>query len=466
MPRIWMQVAVAFATVMLVAPSAQAKPTLVRQIDAYVAPMVATRNFSGVVLVARGDKVLVRRAYGLASQELGAPNTVDGKFQLASASKPLTAAAVQRLVEQGKLELDGPIARLLPDYPNAANITVRQLLTHTAGLPNVNQMPIYRELGLKRRTPAEIVDAFKAAKVSFAPGAAEAYSNSNYALLALLIEKASGKSYGEAMQAEVFGPLRMTASGHRDDQTAILPGMTSGYDGRGRTDLARPAWFDWTVKTGNGSLYSTADDLLRFMRGYFGGELVGTEMLRAATTPRAPTSTAGFGWRIGRHLDRIRYQHGGSSPGYSTQISYYPDDQLTVVVLSNIYVPTAQPTADAVAAMALGKPHRPALVGDVAVAPGAAARVVGVYAFGADFLVPKMKATVVREDGRLWMKADTPFFRPTPLFPQDDLNYTDRNTWSQVAFEAAPGAEATALTFSGQDPLGGGMMSWRAVREP
>ena len=168
MPRLWMQtvphfrleVVAAFMAFMLITPAAQAEPALARQVDAYVAPLVATRNFSGVVLIARGDRVLVRKAYGLASQELSAPLTVDSKFQLASVSKPLTAAAVQRLVEQGKLELDAPIAGVLPDFPNAANLTVRQLLTHTAGLPDVNRLPIYGELGLKRRTPREIVDAF------------------------------------------------------------------------------------------------------------------------------------------------------------------------------------------------------------------------------------------------------------------------------------------------------------------
>jgi CubicO group peptidase (beta-lactamase class C family) len=400
---------------------------------------------------------------------LEAPHRVDSKFQLASASKPITAAAVLKLVEQGKIDLHAPISAILPDYPNGEHITVHQLLTHTAGVPNVNQLPGYRELGLKRRTPAEIVDAFKNAKADFPPGTSLAYSNSNYVLLALIIEKVSGMAYGDFLQQEVFGPLGMTASGHRGDDAAVLSHMSQGYLVEGRSGLLRPAWFDWTVKTGNGSLYSTADDLNRFVQGYFGGRVIGEALLKKATSPAPdlPARAAGFdwmarevgyGWMIDRHLGRRRLYHPGNSPGFNAAIAYYPDDRLTVIVLSNIYISNTVPLAEALAAMTFGHPLSPPLLADNPVAPAEIARLTGDYKFGGDFPDRRKTMAVFEEGGRLWLRPEGQ--ASSPLLPAGPLAYVVRPSWAGIRFDAQPGAKAVALVYTD------GSSSYRATRVP
>jgi CubicO group peptidase (beta-lactamase class C family) len=466
--RLWMQ---ALAALLLLAAPAVAQTPLERRIDAYVAPLVAGKNFSGVILVARGDKLLAERSYGLASEELGVAHRPDDRFQIASVSKPITAAAVLKLVQAGKIDLAAPISTYVPDYPNGGAITVRNLLTHTSGVANVNELPVYRELGLKRRTPAEIMAAFKDAKPMFAPGANLGYSNSNFALLALIVEKTSGMAYGDYLQREIFAPIGMTRSGHRGDDAVVLPGMTQGYATVGRTALARPAWFDWTVKTGNGSLYSTARDLHRFVSGYFGGRLIGAELLRAATTP-APDlpprargfewmpTTVGYGWLIDRHLGHRRLFHSGSSPGFSTTLAYYPDDQLTVVVLSSIYAGTAQPVGEAAAAMAFGQEPGPPLRRDDPLPAAEIARFVGAYRFGADFRAPGATVSVFEEAGRLWLRTGQPGAPPQALLPKGPLAFIAREGWNDVVFEAQPGAKATAAR------MGAGSLGYRAERVP
>ncbi|MGH3430910.1 MAG: serine hydrolase domain-containing protein, partial [Mycobacteriales bacterium] len=316
------------------------------------------------VLIARGDRILLEKAYGLASVELGVPNTTHSRFQIASVSKTLTAAAVLKLVQQGRVDLDAPVSRYVPEYAPGRNITIKQLLTHTSGVPDVNQLPVYASLGLQHRTPAEIVAAFKDVPLKFPPGSSYAYSNSNYVLLALVIERASGLSYGDFMRREIFAPLGMVDSGHRGDATAIVPNMTEGYERAPDGQLKLTPWFDWSVKTGNGSLYATAADLYRFIRGYFDGRVVSGRLVQDATTPkpvplRAPgyewmSPDVGYGWMIDANLGRRRLFHIGRSPGYSAAMAYYPDDKLTVVVLSNIYVHVTLKASEAFAAMTLG----------------------------------------------------------------------------------------------------------------
>ena len=470
MGRFWTQAILLSLLWMAHPPVAWAAAPLERQIDAYVAPMVAAHSFSGVVLVARGGKVLATRAYGLASQELATANRIDSKFQLASVSKPITAAAVLRLVERGKIDLHAPLSAVLPDYPNSEHMTVHQLLTHTSGVPNINQLPIYGELGLKRRAAAEIVDAFKNAKPDFQPGTKLAYSNSNYALLALIIEKVSGMPYGEFVEREIFRPLGMMDSGHRGDDAAIISRMSQGYRAEGRSGLSRPAWFDWTVKTGNGSLYSTAADLNRFVDGYFQDRLVGPELRKIATSPaqnlpqRVPgfewmSKEVGYGWMIDSHLGRRRVYHPGNSPGFNTAIAYYPDDKLTIVVLSNIYINNAVPLSEAFAGMALGfQPPAPVLA-DSAIAPTEFSGLVGDYRFGSDF-PDRKRITIYEMDGHLWLRPEGVGVMASPLLPAGKREYVARFGWTRITFDGQPGAKSTGLSYAE------GSQAYRAERIP
>ncbi len=213
------------------------------KVDAYVQPFVESNNFSGVILIAQGGKVQVRKAYGLANYELGVPNTPETKFQIASVSKPFTAIAVLLLEERGKLSAQDPVSRYVPDYPNGDKITIHHLLTHTSGIPNVNSMPEYDQRSRFPATPAQLVEIFKNKPADFAPGARYSYSNSNYNLLALILEKVSGQSYGEFVRASILQPLGMKDTGH-PRAGELLAQRASGYQPAGMKGVESAPYLD------------------------------------------------------------------------------------------------------------------------------------------------------------------------------------------------------------------------------
>jgi CubicO group peptidase (beta-lactamase class C family) len=435
--------------------SAVATP-FVQEVDRYFASLVDSNNFYGSVYVQRRGEVLVHKGYGWASVELDTPNSAESVFQIASVSKPITAAAVMLLYERGLVDLEAPLSRLLPDYPRGDRLSIHHLLLHTSGIPDINVQPGYADLSHGHRTPAELVDAFKNLPLNFEPGARFQYSNSNYNLLALIIERVSGKSFGQFLQHEIFDPLQMTHTGHADQASRIIPNLVEGYAPTGRADLERAPWIDWTVKTGNGSLYSTGEDLAKWVQGFFGGKVLTPETLAIATKPRLENigidqarGDLSYVWSIGRYLDRQKAWYAGRSPGYSTAMSYFPEEDLTIVVQSNTYSLVTTQAIDALASMVLCAPYVAPLINDAPLSSDAIARWTGTYQFGERAPVPRMKMRVVESDGRLSLDPDFAAMAPSALLPVADSTFILRNYWMELRFEGAPGETANALTLFG-----------------
>ncbi|MDX1407859.1 MAG: serine hydrolase domain-containing protein, partial [Saprospiraceae bacterium] len=210
------------------------------QIEAYVKPLVLSNNFAGVVSVAWQGNRVFEQAFGMADHERGGKHTIDGVFQIASVSKPFTATAIMMLVEEGKLRLDDPVSRFVPDFTRGADLTVHHLLTHTSGIPNINSMPVYTILEQQDNAPAGLITHFKDLPLDFEPGERYGYSNSNYNLLAFIVEQVSGMEFGDFLSTRIFAPLDMTHTGHpgrhQDGQIQIVP----GYAPEGITGI-RPA---------------------------------------------------------------------------------------------------------------------------------------------------------------------------------------------------------------------------------
>src|SRR5262245_33380142 len=164
------------------------------KVDAYVRPFLEIKGFSGAILIARKGQVLLRKGYGMANYELDAPNTPQTKFHLASISKSFTAAAILILEERGLLNVSDPIGKYIPDYPEGDKITIHHLLIHTSGIPNVNNFLDYNAKSKFPQTLANIIEMFKNKPLTNKPGERYSYSNSNYNVLAFIIEKVSGKS--------------------------------------------------------------------------------------------------------------------------------------------------------------------------------------------------------------------------------------------------------------------------------
>lgn len=319
---------------------------------AAIAQSFASRGlFSGTVLVARGDQVLLHRGWGLASQEWQVPNAPEVKYLLASVSKQFTAAAVLHLVDQGRLGLDDALAQHLSGLPAAwSAITVRQLLAHTSGLPNHTQADGLDKIRHQQMSPRELYATFRDAPLDFAPGHGWNYSNSGYVMLGILIEHLSGKSYADFVQAELFAPLGMGHSGVAHSQV-IVPQLASGYVKQGAT--LRPANFlNMSVPYSAGALYSTTGDLLKWQLGLYGGALLSPSSLKAMTTP--VRNRYALGLNVAPPGMPVSYGHAGGIDGFSTYLHYEPAQKITVAVLSNQELAEAPALALKLAAAAKG----------------------------------------------------------------------------------------------------------------
>ena len=413
-----------------VAPLSAQDEILAHKVDEYLSPYVAGNNFLGAALIAKGDQILVNHAYGYASYELGVANTPATRFHIASVSKPFTAACILLLEQRGLLHLSDPIARFLPDFPNGERITLQHLLTHTSGIPNVNNLPEYDAASRFPQTPASLIKLFQAKPLNFEPGTKYEYSNSNYNVLAFVIEKVSHKSYGQFLQENIFSPLGMGDSGHDGDASELIKNAAVGYQPRGLAELERAPYIDWSAKTGNGSLYSTTVDLFRFLRAYRKGLVLPQSVLDQVWREKNGNN---YGWFVRKKRNSLAIASNGRSPGFVSSVEYYPAADLTVIVLSNSYCPVSQsPIADDLAAIAIGEPiSTPGPVSALHLPIENLQAVVGAYEFGKDYYRPDTKISIRRKGSTLVL--DWGNNVESSLIPLSSTEFIERQFWAKIA---------------------------------
>jgi CubicO group peptidase (beta-lactamase class C family) len=294
--------------------------------------LVDSKQFMGAVLVARGNDILLDKGYGFADLEWNVPNTPTTKFRLGSLTKQFTAASILLLEERGKLSVNDPVKKYMPDSPPAWDkITIFNLLTHTSGIPSFTSFPDYRSLEPFPTTPKALVARFKDKPLDFQPGEKWSYSNSGYVLLGYLIETISGEPYAKFVQDNIFAPLGMKDSGY-DSNSAIIPHRAMGYS-PSPDGLVNTGYINMTVPFSAGGLYSTTEDLLRWEEGLFGGKLLSPASLQKMTTPFKNDYALGLG--VNTANGRKVISHNGGIEGFNTLMAYYPGDKLTIIVLAN-----------------------------------------------------------------------------------------------------------------------------------
>ncbi len=294
---------------------------------------VSSKAFMGSVLVARGHDVLLSKGYGWANLEWDIPDSPSTKYRLGSITKQFTAASILLLEERGKLKVEDPVKKYMPDAPAAWDrITIFNLLTHTSGIPNFTNLPEYRKMEPFPSTAVETVAVFRDKPLDFQPGEKWNYSNSGYLLLGYLIEKISGESYEKFVQENIFTPLGMQDSGY-DSNSAVIAHRAAGY-APGPKGMVNAGFINMTVPHAAGGLYSTTGDLLRWEQGLFGGRLLSAASLQKMTTPFK--NDYAFGVGVSQQNGRKRISHNGGIEGFNTFLAYYPDDHVTVVVLANL----------------------------------------------------------------------------------------------------------------------------------
>lgn len=306
------------------------------------------------VLVLRDGEALVRRSYGRSDLEADTAATPATNYRLASVSKQFTAASILLLAQDGKLGLDDRVRRWLPSLPGVADaITIRHLLTHTSGL--IDYEDVMDPADTRQIHDADVLRLLEAQdRTYFAPGRDYRYSNSGYALLALIVERASGQRYPDFLRTRIFVPLGMRDSVAFEDGVSNVAHRAYGYsfeDGAWqRTDQSTTS-----AVLGDGGIYSSIDDLARWDAALYDERLLGAGLLQQAFTPATKTDAVdvdyGFGWRItGETL-----WHSGETIGFRNVIVRYPRQRLTVVVLTNRNDPEPYETAKKIAAIALDR---------------------------------------------------------------------------------------------------------------
>src|SRR5215813_2785530 len=436
-----------FAAVLLVTSIAccqtSADSALTDRIRAYLAPFVRSGNFTGAVLVTRGRQILLREPYGMANYELLVSNSAETRFHIASVSKPFTAAAILQLQEQGRLNITHHLSLFLPGYPHGDKITLDHLLTHTSGVPNINDLPDYDIVARVPHTLEQLVAKFASLPLEFQPGADYRYSNSNYNLLALIIEKVSGQSYGDYIRQHILLPAGMVASGHDGDASRLIPFVASGYEPHGISGYEKAPYLDWSNKSGNGSLYSTLDDLSHFDRA------LNTDLiLKPATREKYFVEGKGsrYGWFMRKRSGHRVMSANGRSPGFTAELDRFPDDDVTIIVLSNSYASISQdPIAAGIADIVFGQqPAPPPEMRAAPVLQSTLAAYGGKYQFGPNYFVPNAKATLKTESGFLLLEVGT--FR-TPLVPISPTEFLDRNFFGRIIFSLKPEGKVESLTY-------------------
>ncbi len=322
------------------------------QIDAIFASLKSSDAPGAAVLVVHNRRLVFRRGYGVTDLRTLHPIDPDTNFRLASFTKQFTAAAIMLLACDGKLHYDDHLTDFFPEFPAyGKSITVRNLLNHTSGLPD------YEDLLMKQypNTPEEKVPQILDAGVlklleqqtsgKFAPGSKWEYSNSGYAVLAMIVEKVSGKSFGEFLQERIFTPLKMKNTLAYEKGKNEVPHRAYGHskdDGAWRETDQSPT----SAVLGDGGIYSSLDDLVKWDRALREHTLLSEEEMRPALIPVQPTDgpakfpegkpvSYGFGWFLDPYHGHKRMSHDGNTIGFRTTIQRFPDDKLTIIVLAN-----------------------------------------------------------------------------------------------------------------------------------
>jgi CubicO group peptidase (beta-lactamase class C family) len=311
---------------------------LTAQIDQLLARTYPAAEPGAAVLVEKDGKVLLRKGYGMANLELGVPIAPEMVFRLGSITKQFTALAILKLAEQGKLALSDDLTKYLPDFPtHGQTITLEHLLTHTSGIKSYTSLPEWRKTIRQDLTPQQVVDLFKNEPADFAPGEKMLYDNSGYFLLGMVIEKVTGKAYGDWLAETIFTPLGMTHTSYGAD-APIIPGRVAGYEGE-PGHYRNAGYLSMTQPYAAGSLISTVDDLALWERALFLGTLVKKELFDRMVTPYRLKSGKSTGYGYGLALWSFEghrvIEHGGGINGFSTELLRLPEDRIVVVVLSN-----------------------------------------------------------------------------------------------------------------------------------
>jgi CubicO group peptidase (beta-lactamase class C family) len=308
-------------------------------VDSIVSAALAGGRAAGMaVAVVRGSDTLVFKGYGKADLEWDVPTPPDALYEIGSITKQFTAAAVLKLVEQGRVDLDADLRAYLPEFDTQGyRVPVRRLLDHTSGIRSYTEMASFRRLSKEKLPRDTLLRLVEREPFDFSPGDQMVYNNTGYFLLGLLIEKVSGQSYAEFVATHLFQPAGMSRSRYCSEN-AVIERRANGYDAT-PGGLVRAAYLDHTWPYAAGSLCSTIGDLVAWNRALHGGRILGPAMYRLLVTPEALNDGTVLRYAKGLAIRDVAghraFTHGGGINGFVSDAAWFPESELVIVVLVN-----------------------------------------------------------------------------------------------------------------------------------
>jgi CubicO group peptidase (beta-lactamase class C family) len=331
-----MTLRVGFLLLIVATPLALSQ-SLPSRIDAVFSSLADGKSPGIAVLVRNQGRTLFQRGYGIRDLRTSAKIDEHTDFRLASFTKQFTAMAAMLLIHEGKLQYDTTLTGIFPDFPAYGRaITVRHLLTHTAGLPDYEDLMDATWTATHQIQDREVLALLKEQTAGkFAPGTAWSYSNSAYVVLGLIVAKISGEPFGQFLHDRIFAPLHMTGTLVYVNGENTVPNRAYGH-------TRRPAGFVETDQSstsatlGDGGIYSNLADLAQWDEALENHALLTPEEMRPALTPvKLANVSYGFGWYLDPYHAHTRMWHTGETMGFRTVIDRFPSDRLTIVVLCN-----------------------------------------------------------------------------------------------------------------------------------
>ncbi len=387
------------------------------------------------VLIAKDGKVLYKKAFGLADIESNTPLSVDNVFPIGSMTKQFTAVAVLQLVNEGKINLNDDIKKYLPDY-NSHNkiITIENLLTHTSGILG------FGNAEQKFTSKEDIIDAIQNDELLFEPGSNFRYSNSAFYLLGLIIEKASGLTYQEYVQKNIFDPLQMKHSYFDTDENDI-PMLANGNGIRRSKDDRIATFHHWAWPYSAGNILSTTEDLLLWNEGLNGDKIVPQSLLEKAFTSYVLNNGAktnyGYGWNVIPHEGYTEIEHGGSTNGSFSEGIRIPEKDLYIVALSNNRSKSAINISKEILARLMDNGNKKEITPDrkeITLSVDAIERLVGEYE-----MQPGFNLKIFIENGNPYIQATGQ--AKMQLYPESDTKFFVKVVDAQLEF--IPDADGT-----------------------
>ncbi len=416
---------------------------LTQQFDDIVAQYYNDNNAPGAtVLVAKNGKAIYRKAVGKSNLELDVDMIPENVFMLASITKQFTAVSILMLEEQGKLSLDDPITKFIPDYPtHGKTITVHHLLNHTSGIKSYTSIGDLRQVARQDKTLNELIDYFKNEPMDFDPGEDYSYNNSGYVLLGKIIEVVSGENYADFIHNHIFQPLGMNASQYGSN-TKLIKNRAMPYE-EADNGYVNASYLSMSIPHAAGALTSTIDDMLKWQNALTSNTLIKNSTLQKAINGSNLNNgehiAYGYGLSELTFKGSKGYTHSGGIFGTSTDGIYFIEEDVYVIGLSNCNCNNINGLTAKLAALAIDKPY-PTMKDVIELSEEQLKQWVGAYEFEDGAI-----RHVYLENGQLKSMRESETNTPFDIFPLSEKRFMFENEFIEYIFSKSEDGNRTVV---------------------